>query len=145
MSSIQLVRVTDQLPVGIPSLVADSSAEGVRNLGLLMGDWRAGARFDGAGEALFTAFVDGRLVGLGAVTPCTDLPGAERMRRFYVSPAHRRSGVGQVLAAAAMQEGLQHARVLTCNARASPAAAPFWESMGFKAASAAGYTHLFEG
>jgi GNAT superfamily N-acetyltransferase len=67
-----------------------------------------------------------------------------RMRRLYVRPAYWRSGVGRALAAAMMQQGLQSAVVLTVNARASEAAGPFWEAMGFRRVEAPGYTHRLE-
>ncbi|HET9161186.1 MAG TPA: GNAT family N-acetyltransferase [Caulobacteraceae bacterium] len=139
-----IVRIINELPIGIETLAASAEAEGVRNLSLLISGWVAGQRFDAEGEALFAAFADRALVGVGGVTPCSNLTGAERVRRFYVAPDHRRSGVGRALAVAAMHEGLQHARILTCNARATAAATPFWESMGFRPVSTPGITHLFE-
>jgi GNAT superfamily N-acetyltransferase len=139
-----IVRVFDRLPPGIEQLARAASAEDIRNVSMLLCSYEDGLRSDRAGEALFAGFVDGELAGVGGVTPCPDVPDAERMRRFYVAPAFRRTGMGRALAAAAMQEGLQHARILTCNARASAGAAPFWEAMGFRPVSQAGITHLLE-
>lgn len=139
-----IVRIINELPIGIETLAPLAEAEGVNNLRLLLDGWRAGEWFDGDGEALFAAFAAGELVGIGGVTPCSHLNGAERVRRFYVAPDFRRTGVGRTLATAAMQHGLRYTRTLTCNARASTAAAPFWEAMGFEPVQATGYTHLFE-
>ena len=81
---------------------------------------------------------------MGGVTPCPSLAGANRMRRFYVRPQFRRSGVARALAGAAMQEGLQSSRILTCNAKATPVAGLFWEALGFLPSEKSGLTHLFK-
>jgi hypothetical protein len=39
--------------------------------------------------------------------------------------------------------GFEHVDTLTCNARASAAAPPFWEAMGFTPVDIAGITHRF--
>ncbi|HRD29597.1 MAG TPA: hypothetical protein PLO65_14955, partial [Caulobacter sp.] len=50
-------------------------------------------------------------------------------------------GVARALAGAMMQQGFQAAPLLTLNARASAAAAPFWAAMGFEPVSWPGITH----
>ncbi|RIJ44429.1 GNAT family N-acetyltransferase, partial [Maribellus luteus] len=100
-------------------------------------------RFDGQGEALFAAFVDGELAGVGGVSAETGL-AAMRMRRLYVRPSFRRRGVASALAAAMIQQGLQGARLLTVNAAASLAAPPFWEALGFRRSGRAGVTHQLD-
>jgi GNAT superfamily N-acetyltransferase len=140
----QVVRVIDELPAGFDALLADARAEGIRNMSLLAEEWASAAeRFDGPQDALFAALVDGELAGVGGVTAEKTEP-AMRMRRLYVRPRFRRSGVGRALAGAMMQQALEAASVLTVNARASEAAGPFWEAMGFKPVEAPGYTHRFE-
>lgn len=111
---------------------------------LLAEGWQLGVqRFDRDGAALFGAFDGACLVGVGGVTPETGYSEpAMRMRRFYVLPAARRSGAGRLLAQAAMEQGFEHAAVLTCNARATPAAGPFWEAMGFTPVSRPDITHI---
>jgi GNAT superfamily N-acetyltransferase len=138
---LQIVRVINELPEGFGALLADAQAEGVRNMTLLAEQWASGdQRFDAGGAALFAAFVGGELAGVGGASP-EAAEAAMRMRRLYVRPRFRRSGVGRALAGAMMQQGLESARVLTVNARASEAARPFWEAMGFVPVEAAGYTH----
>jgi GNAT superfamily N-acetyltransferase len=66
-----------------------------------------------------------------------------RMHRFYVHPSYRRLGLGSRLAREVMTHALSHASVLICNARASAAAAPFWEALGFAKADGISYTHIF--
>lgn len=129
----------------IASLADQAAAEHIRYVALLTADWASGVRrFTGEGEALFADYVEGGLTGLGGVSR-EPWPGvaAMRMRRFYVSPTHRRAGVGRALAGACMQQGLQAAPMLTLNARASAAAGPFWEALGFWRDEPCGWTHIF--
>ena len=143
---VQIVRVVEALPEGFEALRAAARGEGIRNMDMLAEQWADGRqRFEEPG-ALFAAFVDGELAGVGGVTPQAGLAEpAMRMRRLYVAPAFRRAGVGQVLAGAMIQQGLQAARLLTANARASTAAPPFWEAMGFSGVTGADFTHQLRG
>jgi GNAT superfamily N-acetyltransferase len=143
---IQIVRVTDDLPEGFGPLQKMASDEGVRNMALLADQWAGSEERFAEPGALLAAFIDGDLAGVGGVTVQGGLPEpAMRMRRLYVAPAFRRAGVGQALAGAMIQQGLQAANLLTANARASTAAAPFWEAMGFEPVSADGFTHQLRG
>jgi GNAT superfamily N-acetyltransferase len=140
---LQLVRIFDELPDGFGDLVAEASGEGVRNIALLAERWRAGARFQDDGEALFAAILAGELAGVGGMTPePAALEPARRLRRFYVCPAMRRRGVATALASALIQEGFDSVRLLTVNARASDAAAPFWVAQGFAADTSGPWTHV---
>lgn len=139
---IQLIRIIDDLPDGLPALLADAASEGVRNMALLARDWASGdQRFDG--EALLGALMAGELAGIGglSVEPAAREP-ARRVRRFYVRPAFRRQGVARTLASALVQEALDQVDLLTCNAAASPAAAPFWEAQGFSPDTSGPWTHV---
>jgi GNAT superfamily N-acetyltransferase len=141
---LQLVRVIGDLPDGFESLLADACAEGVRNMSLLADQWASGELlFERDGAALFAAMFDGELAGVGGVSAETSEP-AMRMRRLYVRPQFRRCGVGRALAGAMVQQGFEAADALTVNARASEAAGPFWEALGFKPVEALGYTHRLE-
>ena len=141
---MQIVRVSDPLPPELGRIADAADAEGVRNLGLLLAEWASGAqRFAGEGEALFAAYVGGELAGVGGVSrEAHTSVKAMRLRRFYVAASFRRLGVGRALAGAAMQQGLQAAPMLTLNARASAAAAPFWEALGFERDERNGWTHV---
>lgn len=141
---IQLIRIIDDLPDGLPALLADAANEGVRNMALLARDWASGdQRFDADGEALLGALLAGELAGIGglSVEPAAAEP-ARRVRRFYVRPAFRRQGVARTLASALVQEALDQVDLLTCNAAASPAAGPFWEAQGFSPDSSGPWTHV---
>jgi len=135
------VARTTALPSGIENLRAEAERDGVRNMTLLAEEWLCGAqRFNALGEALFAACEDDVLLGVGGVTiQCG--ARAMRMRRLYVLADRRRCGVGRMLAGAMIEKGFESADLLTCNARATPAAAKFWEAMGFIPVDATGWTH----
>ena len=139
---VVITRVVETLPNGFDVILQAASAERVRSMAMLAAQWASGEqRFDEPG-ALFAALVDGDLAGVGGVTVETGAgEPAMRMRRLYVLPMFRRFGVGRRLASAMMQQGFQTASLLTVNAAASDAAGPFWETLGFERAVAAGYSH----
>ena len=140
---MQIVRFTAGLPSEIEGLARTAAVEGILNMELLTREFTTGQnRFDAAGEALFGAYVAGNLAGVGGVGREMVISGAMRMRRFYVSPSHRGASVGRALAGAAIQQGLQVAEMLTVNARASAAAGPFWEALGFTRDERQGWTHV---
>ena len=98
---LELEPVLGALPAGFDALRADALAEGFRQVERLAADWEAGTtRFDREGEALLAARLNGVLVGIGGLTIEPVVPGALRMRRFYVRPAFRRFGVGRQLVTA---------------------------------------------
>lgn len=143
MSDVVIIlRLFEGLPHGFDVMCAEAAAEGVRNMAMLRTE--VGAPDDPFVEpgALFVAHVDGVLAGVGGVTVQAGLAEpAMRMRRLYVRPAFRRAGVARALAGAMMQQGFQAAPLLVLNAAASPAAAPFWEAMGFERVPWPGVTH----
>nr|WP_295110239.1 GNAT family N-acetyltransferase [uncultured Caulobacter sp.] len=142
---LQLVRLFDELPDGFDDLVAEASGEGVRNMALLAEGWATGARFQDDGEAILVAFLAGELAGVGALSaePASSEP-ARRLRRFYIRPAMRRRGVATALASALIHEGFDTVALLTVNARASEAAAAFWDAQGFVADASGPWTHVMQ-
>lgn len=143
--AVQIDSIHDALPDGIDTLVTASRAEGIRNISMLVDQWHTGEqRFDRHNAALFAAFRDGQLAGIGGITreDGMDEP-AMRVRRFYVLPTFRRSHIATALAKACMAHGLTVAPILTCNAKASDAAGVFWEAMGFQAVELPTMTHVF--
>ncbi|CAN5537782.1 GNAT family N-acetyltransferase [soil metagenome] len=141
---IQLIRIIDDLPDGFDALLADAASEGIVNMALLARDWASGdQRFNRDGEALLGAVLAGELAGTGglSVEPAASEP-ARRVRRFYIRPAFRRQGVARTLASALVQEAHDQVDLLTCNAAASPAAAPFWEAQGFSPDTSGPWTHV---
>jgi nucleoside triphosphate diphosphatase len=137
----RLVRVIDNLPAGFDAMRAEARAEGYRMLGTLAADWVAGkTRFDREGEALFAAYSGGSLAGIGGLTLEPAIPGAHRMRRFYVRTSFRRSGIGQRLAVRLLKQAIRTHRVVTVNAAAG--SEPFWETLGFAPDLRDGHTHI---
>lgn len=129
--------------VGLDSLAEDAERGGIRIVGTLRERWLDGTeRFDRPGESILVASSNDTVIGVGGLSQCPSVEGALRVRRFYVSPRWRRRGVARSLARQLIETGFEHVDVLTCNAAASDAAPPFWESIGFESVTAEGITHL---
>ena len=138
---IRLKRVIGALPFGLDAMREEARAENHRMLDTLAADWESGkTRFDRPGELLYAVFVDDELAGIGGLTLEPALPGALRMRRFYVARRFRRHGVGRELALALLHG--RNGRLVTANAAAG--SEPFWEALGFAIARRDGYTHIFQ-
>ena len=136
---IRLERVVGALPAGLDALRKEARGQGYRMLDTLATEWESGVqRFAHPNEALFAAYAEDQLVGVGGITLEVSFPGAMRMRRFYIALAHRRTGVGCALATALLDSA--HGRTITANAAAG--SEPFWESFGFVPDRRGGHTHI---
>jgi GNAT superfamily N-acetyltransferase len=138
---IQLVRIDRDVPEGFARLRAEAEAEGHRHMTRLAEELASGAtRF----EALFAAFDDGDLLGVGGMTvePSEAPEPAIRMRRLYVSPRARRRGVARTLASALLQEALGQVALITVHAGGEQAAR-FWNAQGFTAVENHAWSHEF--
>lgn len=128
--SLDIAPIT-ALPDGFATLRAEAAAERLDNIETLWSQWQDGSnRFRRPGELLLAARVGGDLAGLGGITEDFIDPRGLRMRRFYVRPAYRRSGVGRAI----VRHLLAHARPLGRPIwlyTESPAATLFWQAMGF--------------
>jgi GNAT superfamily N-acetyltransferase len=137
----ELVLVIENLPAGFNALWAEARAEGYSFIERLAADWKAHKmRFEHQGEALLAAHVTGELAGIGGLTIDPVLPGALRMRRFYIRPPFRRAGISRKLAIALLERARSTSRLVTVNA--APASVPFWETLGFTPDKRDGHTHL---
>lgn len=136
--------VLDAEPKRFEPLGAAGEREGIAIARNVLDRWRAGTeRYGMRGELLIAAVSEtGAIVGVGGLTVCPNVAGARRVRRFYIHPDWRRSGVARRIASLLMTFGAAHTDQLTCNAGASSAAAPFWESMGFARVDHPGITHV---
>ena len=133
--------VIENLPAGLDALRTDARTEGYLFIERLVADWEGRRiRFDRKGEVLLAAHVKGVLAGIGGLTVEPVLPDALRMRRFYIRPSYRRSGVGRKLAIALLEQARSSSRLVTVNA--APASFPFWEAVGFAPHMRDGHTHL---
>ena len=134
-------RIVNELPADFKAMRREARAEGHQFLDRLASDWASGAmRFDRPGEALLAAYSDDVLAAIGGITIDPIVPGALRMRRFYVRPAFRRAGIGRKIALALLEGALQRVRVVTLNAAVE--SVPFWEALGFVPQVLDGHTHV---
>jgi GNAT superfamily N-acetyltransferase len=130
MAEVQLARVT-ALPKQFEALRIEAASEGFNHIETLWAQWQDGSkRFERPGEMLAAAYVDDVLAGIGGVTEDFIDKTALRMRRFYVRPAFRRSGVGRALARFVLEATLPLNRPIVLFAESAQAGA-FWQAMGF--------------
>ncbi|ASP38797.1 GNAT family N-acetyltransferase [Bacterioplanes sanyensis] len=121
------------LPDGISKLATESTVQGFRFVERLISEFTQGKnRFDGDGEALFAAYLDGELVGIGGVNQDPYRCNADigRVRRLYVMNHARSLGVGKAL----MQEIEQHASQYFDELQLftdTSAAANFYSALGY--------------
>lgn len=129
-------------PGDFDDLRRDAVSEGYRFVERLHEEWRTGAmRFDGRGETLLIATVDGVGAGLGGLTADPSVSGALRLRRFYVRPQFRGAGLGRQLAIRLLDHARRHTSDVTVNAGTAEAGL-FWEKIGLVRSETAGITHL---
>jgi GNAT superfamily N-acetyltransferase len=139
---MQIVQITDDLPAGFESLRSEARAEGYRHMERLAFDWASLAmRFNGQGEALLAATMQGVLAGIGGLTIEPAVPDAFRMRRFYVRAAFRRQGIGGKLASVLVERAFSAGSCVTANAGNAEAPA-FWARLGFTPDPRDGHTHI---
>jgi GNAT superfamily N-acetyltransferase len=127
----------------IEPLIRESEREGFRFLARLRRDFEAGStRFDRRGEVLLGVESGPDLVAVGGLTldPYATEPRVGRLRHLYVSPTHRRRGVGRLLVAALVEAARPHFDVLTLRTD-TQAAARFYQALGFAPAESEHHTH----
>ncbi len=140
--NITIAAASDHLPRELRELATEAKAAGINNMTTLIDRWADGTeRYDRPGESMLLAWSSGHVVGVGGLARCRDVPGALRVRRFFVSAAVRRRGIARRLAEQLIESGLEYTSELTCNAGASAAAPPFWEALGFQPVDVDGITH----
>jgi GNAT superfamily N-acetyltransferase len=137
--TVSLTRVSQRLPVAFDALRADAEADGHRHMG------RLAAELDGTQpmfHAVFAAYVEGNLAGIGAITdePEPTSRPTWRMRRLYVHRQFRRRGAAQSITTALIQVAASKVWMVTTNA-GNDQAARFWEQIGFHQISGKGWTH----
>jgi len=145
MSDIAIEDAARWLPAGLDLLRCEADDEGIRIVSTVIDRWIDGTQlYDRPGEKLLVGRVGERIVAVGGLALCPNVAGALRVRRFYVSPTARRRDVAHDLARQLISTSAEYTSVVTCNARASDAAAPFWESLGFLPVDADGITHRLD-
>jgi GNAT superfamily N-acetyltransferase len=138
---MRIEPVVEKLPAEFDILRAEARAEDHHFLDRLANDWGSGAmRFTEPGEAFFAAYSGDTLAGVGGLTIDPVVPGALRMRRFYVRRSFRRSGIARSIAATLLNKAFKTTSVVNLNAALD--SIPFWESLGFMPEQDAGHTHV---
>lgn len=144
---VQIERLTKASPDLFAAMVAESERDGYRFVRRLAEEWASGAnRFDRPGEALFAAWMNGRLVGACGlnVDPYTQAPGVGRVRHLYVLTDYRRSGVGRRLVAQVLDAARGRFARLRLSTQ-NPGAIQLYEQLGFERRfGASDHTHLLE-
>jgi GNAT superfamily N-acetyltransferase len=140
------IRRVARLPIDQLTDLADESEQaGVRFVRRLIDDWTTGVnRFDQAGEALYAAWSNDRLIGTCGINvdPYADDPRVARVRHLYVARDYRRQSVGRRLVQTVIAPAGQRFAALRLRTD-SPEAATFYEHLGFKRChTSASYTHL---
>src|SRR5262245_49745981 len=116
-SDIEIRFVKGSLPQGFELLRHAADGEAFNMLAVLAKEWAEGTnRFEKPGVARLPAYSQGALAGPGAMTHDPNIEGALRMRRFYVSPRHRRGGIGRALAKALLDRPEVRGQTVTLNA-----------------------------
>jgi GNAT superfamily N-acetyltransferase len=140
--AVRIEQVVENLPSTLETLRDEARAEKYRMLDRLATDWDTGAiRFNRPGEALLVAYIGGTLAGVGGITVDPDIPGALRMRRFYVRASFRRDGIGRKIAQVVLAS-LTGSTVITVNAAVG--SEPFWEALGFLPQAGGNHTHVLD-
>jgi GNAT superfamily N-acetyltransferase len=140
-AEVQFWSPLASMPLDLPRLRAEAKADGYGFIERLHQDWQQGRqRFDAPGEILIVASVGGDEAAVGGLTIDPAVADALRVRRFYVRPAWRGSGLGRQLAEKLIEHATGFTPLLTVNA-GTEAAGSFWLRMGFVASRTPGITH----
>jgi GNAT superfamily N-acetyltransferase len=143
---VDISRIDNLCIRAIQPLLDSSLNEGFHFLKRLIDDWVSGTnRFDRRGEALFIAACEGLVVGICGLNrdPYTGDASVARLRHLYVMPTQRHRGIGRSLVVHTIEFARQHFRIIRLRTD-SPAAASFYERIGFKALLEPDSTHHVE-
>ena len=147
MPTAVIERVIGPPAGALDTLLTESEREGSRFVRRIVNEWAAGTnRFDRPGEALFTARLGDRLIGVCGlnVDPYAAAANVGRVRRLYVLSAYRRLGAGRQLVLAVLEAARGRFDVLHLRTT-NPVAAQLYDSLGFRPSpETADYTHVLE-
>jgi len=129
-----LIAITDANYPLIEPLVDESQREGFEFVRRTIDDWKSGAnRFSRTGEGLWGLVCGAELIGIGglSVDPYVKNADTGRVRHLYISKAYRRKRCATLLMKTIIGQAQLYFRVLRLFT-ANPAAAAFYEQLGFE-------------
>lgn len=132
-----LERVSELFTTELQHLVTEATAEGHLFMQRLVEEYEYGKnRFDKAGEALFVARLDERIVGVCGLNldPYERDPDVGRVRHLFVEQSVRKMGIARALVSEVVREAANHYRVLLLRTR-NPEADQLYRSLGFSTAT----------
>ncbi|HAM81981.1 GNAT family N-acetyltransferase [Ornithinibacillus bavariensis] len=116
MRKYEVKRIHNLLNFDLDSLVKQSREEGFCFVERLVNDYKNGSNtFNDFGEGLFGVFNDDNvLVAIGGLNkdPFSYGQNIGRLRRFYVSKAYRRNGIGSLLVKEIINEAKRYYKIL---------------------------------
>jgi GNAT superfamily N-acetyltransferase len=118
----------------IECLVDESKHEGFEFVQRTIDDWSGGAnRFSHTGEGLWGLASGTGLIGIGGlnIDAYVEDPGTGRVRHLYIRQAYRRKGCAGLLMNTIIERAQHHFHTLRLFT-ANPAAAAFYEGLGFE-------------
>jgi GNAT superfamily N-acetyltransferase len=124
-------------------ILRESLAEGHNMVDRLLADFLGGVnRFDALGEALYAHLSGPVVVAVAGLNrePDPSLPRAGRIRRLFVLPGYRGSGLARSLVDELIRCAVSHFDTLTVNVGKLDARG-FYEHLGFEAVQHQGITH----
>jgi GNAT superfamily N-acetyltransferase len=140
-----IVPIDNLLSVDLDALITDSLREGYGMVNRLKNDYEAGTNtFSKEGENLYGYF-NNQILAIGGINIESDLicKNAGRIRRVYVHPSIRGTGIGKMLLAQIMKDASQYFKYLTCNVGPLKSYG-FYESIGFEKANQETITHIYK-
>lgn len=131
--AIEVKKISDLKEVDVSKLIQESEKEGYRFVSRLVSEYEDGTNtFSEQGEVLYGAWDGTDLVAIGGlnrnVTSSTE--NSARLHRFYISPEHRRKGVGSELFKAIFVHSKGQFKEITTKTESAKADA-FYRANGF--------------
>ncbi|WP_336933021.1 GNAT family N-acetyltransferase [Acinetobacter bereziniae] len=136
-----LIQQVDQLPAQIQDLAAVAEKEGFQFIQRLIDEYQQGKnKFNRQGEFLLVAFDGDKLIACGGLniqmsedSETNQKPETQykigRVRRFYVLPEYRKSGIGKRLLQDLEKKAKSHFSALCLNSEKD--AAPFYQKQNY--------------
>lgn len=140
----QLIEITALNFSIVYDLKYESKNEGYAFIERTIDDWNSGTnKFSALGESLWGLISETALIGICGLNrdPYTSVQNVGRVRHLYIRPKYRRNGYATVLILKIISEARHHfdeLRLFTDN----PAAAVFYESLGFQRANDLKVSHI---